>query len=60
MVVGPACECGQRAKGRQETVWRLDVKCQGEVLMGTAGACTCEKAPDGGLLPGEIDFTTKA
>ncbi len=23
-------------------------------------ACSCEKAPDGGLLPGEVDFTTKA
>lgn len=24
------------------------------------GACTCEKAADGGLLPTETDFTTKA
>ncbi|KAL8825806.1 MAG: hypothetical protein Q9170_007653 [Blastenia crenularia] len=23
-------------------------------------ACSCEKAPDGGLLPTETDFTTKA
>lgn len=23
-------------------------------------SCTCEKAADGGLLPDEIDFTTKA
>ena len=22
-------------------------------------ACSCEKAPDGGLLPTETDFTTK-
>ena len=29
-------------------------------LLRLQGSCTCEKAPDGGLLPGEIDFTTKA
>ena len=23
-------------------------------------ACSCEKAPDGGILPTETDFTTKA
>ena len=26
----------------------------------SAGSCTCEKAADGGLLPGEVDFTSKA
>jgi len=24
------------------------------------GGCTCEKTVDGGLLPGEVDFTTRA
>jgi hypothetical protein len=28
--------------------------------MSFLGSCTCEKAADGGLLPDEIDFTTKA
>lgn len=30
------------------------------ILLPLQGSCTCEKAADGGTLPEEIDFTTKA
>ena len=30
------------------------------LILTDIGSCTCERASDGGLLPGEIDFTGKA
>ena len=44
----------------------LDPRCWDLILQFTQNAnistdaCTCEKASDGGLLPTETDFTTKA
>ncbi len=38
----------------------LDWCCRLLTLLRLSGSCTCEKAADGGRLPDEIDFTTKA
>ncbi|RAL66871.1 hypothetical protein DID88_007653 [Monilinia fructigena] len=48
-VCGARCSCRARAAGSCNCFARQPVD-----------ACTCEKATDGGLLPTETDFTTKA
>ena len=58
VVTGAACDCGQRPAGMRShsALSILFGAANGSIL----DACTCEKAADGGLLPGEVDFTTKA
>lgn len=55
--MGATCGCGKRADGRYEC---YNLSRNLLTWLPLQGSCTCEKAPDGGLLPEEIDFTTKA
>ncbi len=60
-VSGQTCSCGQRAAGTCYTCGcAYMLRSPTLTDSGSIGACTCEKAADGGLLPGETDFTTKA
>jgi hypothetical protein len=56
---GSVCSCGSRPAGMHFVMFLAKVMCQ--MLTNIAlDACTCEEASDGGLLPTETDFTTKA
>ncbi|MCJ1351993.1 MAG: hypothetical protein MMC33_001977 [Icmadophila ericetorum] len=63
-VAGARCSCRARPAGACNCD-RANVENKVEGSTCACGkrpsnACTCENAPGGGLLPGEIDFTTKS
>ena len=54
-ISGATCACGQRAASKP-----FPMLTQAPTLTLALDACSCEKAADGGQLPTETDFTTKA
>jgi hypothetical protein len=58
-VAGSTCACGKRSAGLCPSLRGFVVVCAVRLMLGE-DACTCEKAADGGLLPTETDFTTRA
>ncbi|KAF7508813.1 hypothetical protein GJ744_008690 [Endocarpon pusillum] len=64
-LAGPRCSCRARPAGectcdRAQTENQKPMGATCACGKRADGSCTCEKAPDGGILPDEIDFTTKA